>query len=34
LRPRLDLVVVGFARVVGTATGAGRAVLFFCQIGQ
>jgi hypothetical protein len=34
LRPRLNLAVVGFARVVGTATGAGQAVLFSCQIGQ
>jgi hypothetical protein len=34
LRPRLNLTVVGFARVVGTAAGAGRAALFSCQIGQ
>jgi hypothetical protein len=34
LRLRLNLVVVGFARVVGTTTGAGRAALFSCQIGQ
>jgi hypothetical protein len=34
LRPRLNLIVVGFARVVGTAAGAGRAALFSCQIGQ
>jgi hypothetical protein len=34
LRPRLNLSVVGFARVVGTAAGAGRATLFSCQIGQ
>jgi hypothetical protein len=30
LRPRLNLTVVGFARVVGTAAGAGRVALFFC----
>jgi hypothetical protein len=34
LRPRLNLTVVGFARVVGIAAGAGRATLFSCQIGQ
>jgi hypothetical protein len=34
LRPRLNSTVVGFARVVGTAAGAGRATLFSCQIGQ
>jgi hypothetical protein len=34
LRPRLILTVVGFARVVGTAAGAGQAALFSCQIGQ
>jgi hypothetical protein len=34
LRPRLNFTVVGFARVVGTTAGAGRATLFFCQIGQ
>jgi hypothetical protein len=34
LRPRLNLTVVGFAWVVGTAAGAGRAALFSCQIGQ
>jgi hypothetical protein len=34
LRPRLNSIVVGFARVVGTAAGAGRAALFSCQIGQ
>ena len=34
LRPRLNLTVVGFARVVGTAARAGRAALFSCQIGQ
>jgi hypothetical protein len=34
LRPRLNLTVVGFARVVGIAAGAGQAALFFCQIGQ
>jgi hypothetical protein len=34
LRPRLNSTVVGFARVVGTAAGAGRAALFSCQIGQ
>jgi hypothetical protein len=28
LRPRLNSTVVGFARVVGTAAGAGRATLF------
>jgi hypothetical protein len=33
LRLRLILTVVGFARVVGTAAGAGRAALFSCQIG-
>jgi hypothetical protein len=30
LRPRLNLTVVGFARVVGTAAGAGRTTLFSC----
>jgi hypothetical protein len=34
LRPRLNLAIAGFARVVGTATGAGRAALLSCQIGQ
>jgi hypothetical protein len=34
LRPRLNLTVVGFTQVVGTAAGAGRAALFSCQIGQ
>jgi hypothetical protein len=34
LRSRLNLAVVGFARVVGTAAGAGRAALFSYQIGQ
>jgi hypothetical protein len=34
LRPWLNLTVVGFAQVVGTAAGAGRAALFSCQIGQ
>jgi hypothetical protein len=34
LRPRLNLAVVGFTRVVGTVAGAGRAVLFSCQVGQ
>jgi hypothetical protein len=34
LRPRLNSTVVGFARVVGTAAGAGRAALFSCQIDQ
>jgi hypothetical protein len=34
LRPRLNLTVVGFARVVGTAAGVGRATLFSYQIGQ
>jgi hypothetical protein len=34
LCPRLNLTVVGFARVVGTAARAGRATLFSCQIGQ
>jgi hypothetical protein len=34
LRPRLNSTVVGFARVVGAAAGAGRAALFSCQIGQ
>jgi hypothetical protein len=34
LRPRLNSTVVGFAREVGTAAGAGRAALFSCQIGQ
>jgi hypothetical protein len=34
LRPRLNLTVVGFAWVVGTTSGAGRATLFSCQISQ
>jgi hypothetical protein len=34
LRPRLNLTVVGFTRVVATAAGAGRATLFSYQIGQ
>jgi hypothetical protein len=34
LRPMLNLTVVDFARVVGTAARAGRATLFSCQIGQ
>ena len=34
LRPRLNLTVVGFARVVGAAAGAGQATLFSCQIDQ
>jgi hypothetical protein len=34
LRSRLNLTVVGFARVVGIAAGAGRAALFSYQIGQ
>jgi hypothetical protein len=34
LRPRLNSTVIGFARLVGTAAGAGRAALFSCQIGQ
>jgi hypothetical protein len=34
LHPRLNLTVVGFARVVGTIARAVRATLFSCQIGQ
>jgi hypothetical protein len=34
LRLRLILTVVGFARAVGTAAGAGQAALFSCQISQ
>jgi hypothetical protein len=34
LRPRLNLTVVGFARVVATAAGVGQAALFSCQISQ
>jgi hypothetical protein len=34
LRLRLNSTIVGFARVVGTVAGAGRAALFSCQIGQ
>jgi hypothetical protein len=34
LCPRLNLTVVGFAWVVGTAAGAGRAALFSYQIVQ
>jgi hypothetical protein len=34
LRLRLNLAVVGFAQVVGTAAGAGRAALFSYQIDQ
>jgi hypothetical protein len=30
LRPRLNSTVIGFARVVGTAAGAGRAAMFSC----
>jgi hypothetical protein len=34
LRPRLNSTVVGFAQVVGTAAGVGRAALFSRQISQ
>jgi hypothetical protein len=34
LRPRLNLAAVSPALVGGTAVGAGRAVLFSCQVGQ
>jgi hypothetical protein len=34
LRPRLNLAIVSLTLVGGTAVGAGRAVLFSCQVGE
>jgi hypothetical protein len=34
LRPRLNSAVVSLTLVGGTAVGAGRVVLFSCQVGQ